>query len=80
MIGEKPMTHFAPRAAVIMPAYNAEGTIEKTVRSILGQSMGDLVLIVVDDGDPLAPAGGGRAPAAHQTAERRPRQGAERGP
>ena len=50
MIGEKPMTHFAPRAAVIMPAYNAEGTIEKTVRSILGQSMGDLVLIVVDDG------------------------------
>ena len=50
MIGEKPLTRSAPRAAVIMPAYNAESTIEKTVRSILGQSMGDLVLIVVDDG------------------------------
>ena len=40
----------APRAAVIMPAYNAEATIEKTVRSILNQSMGDLLLIAVDDG------------------------------
>ena len=40
----------APRAAVIMPAYNAAGTIEKTVRSILNQSMGDLLLIAVDDG------------------------------
>lgn len=40
----------APRAAVIMPAYNAEATIEKTVRSILNQSMDDLLLIAVDDG------------------------------
>ena len=40
----------APRAAVIMPAYNAAHTIERTVRSILGQTMGDLVLIVVNDG------------------------------
>ena len=40
----------APRAAVIMPAYNAASTIEKTVRSILDQTMGDLLLIVVDDG------------------------------
>lgn len=40
----------APRAAVIMPAYNAEKTIERTVRSILSQTMGDLVLIAVNDG------------------------------
>lgn len=40
----------APRAAVIMPAYNAARTIERTVRSILAQTMGDLVLIAVDDG------------------------------
>ena len=44
------MAHRAPRAAVIMPAYNAEKTIERTVRSILNQTMGDLTLIVVNDG------------------------------
>ena len=40
----------APRAAVVMPAYNAASTIERTVKSILAQTMGDLLLIVVDDG------------------------------
>ena len=40
----------APRAAVVMPAYNAEKTIERTVRSILAQTMEDLLLIVVNDG------------------------------
>ena len=40
----------APRAAVIVPAYNAASTIENTVRGILNQTMGDLLLIVVDDG------------------------------
>ncbi len=40
----------APRAAVIMPAYNAAATIEKTVRSILGQTEPSLRLIVVNDG------------------------------
>ena len=40
----------APRAVVIMPAYNAAQTIERTVRSILAQTMGDLLLIAVDDG------------------------------
>ena len=33
-----------------MPAWNAEKTIEPTVRSILNQTMEDLVLIVVNDG------------------------------
>lgn len=40
----------APLAAVIMPAWNAERTIERTVRSILSQTMRELVLIVVSDG------------------------------
>ena len=44
------MEQRAPRAAVIMPAFNAEKTIERTVRSILAQTMEDLVLIVVNDG------------------------------
>ena len=44
------MEQRAPRAAVIMPAWNAEKTIEPTVRSILNQTMEDLVLIVVNDG------------------------------
>jgi len=39
-----------PRAAVIIPAYNAAATIERTVKSILSQTMGNLLLIVVDDG------------------------------
>ena len=45
-----PQVSTAPRAAVIMPAYNAAATIEKTVRSILAQTMGDLRLVVVNDG------------------------------
>lgn len=40
----------AARVAVIMPAYNAEKSIEDTVRSILRQSFPDFRLIVVDDG------------------------------
>ena len=44
------MAQRAPRAAVIMPAYNAKKTIERTVRSILDQTVGDLLLLVVNDG------------------------------
>ena len=44
------MEQRAPRAAIIMPAYNAEKTIERTVRSILDQTVGDLLLLAVNDG------------------------------
>lgn len=40
----------APRAAIIIPAYNAADYIEASVRSILRQSVPDFKLIVVNDG------------------------------
>ena len=38
------------QTTLIMPAYNAERSVEASVRSVLAQSVGDLRLIVVDDG------------------------------
>jgi len=38
------------RVSVIIPAYNAAATIAATVASALGQTYGDLEVIVVDDG------------------------------
>lgn len=44
----------SPRVAtllsVIIPAFNSEGTIERAVKSVLGQSETDLEVIVIDDG------------------------------
>ena len=42
-----------PRVSVTMPAYNAEATIKDAVATVLGQTMGDLELVVVDDGSKL---------------------------
>lgn len=39
-----------PLVSVIMPAYNAEQFIEEAIRSVLGQSVTDLELLVLDDG------------------------------
>ena len=45
-----------PRVSVVIPAYNAARTIEQAIESALSQTMGDLELLVVDDGsvDPTA--------------------------
>lgn len=40
----------APKVSVVMPAHDAEAWIDEAVRSVLGQTMPDLELVVVDDG------------------------------
>ena len=49
-----------PRTSVIMPAYNAHGTIRASVESALAQTVPELEVIVVDDGSepPIADARG----------------------
>ena len=39
-----------PRISIVMPAYNAEDTIQEALRSIQNQTFDDWELIVVDDG------------------------------
>ena len=39
-----------PTVSVIIPLYNKEKAIEKTIRSVLTQSYTDFELIIVDDG------------------------------
>ncbi|MEO1093312.1 MAG: glycosyltransferase [Cyanobacteria bacterium J06638_28] len=39
-----------PLISVVMPAYNAEKTIAKTVQSVLNQTLDDFELIIVNDG------------------------------
>lgn len=40
----------APRISVLLPAKNAEATIELAVRSVLAQTFGDFELLAIDDG------------------------------
>lgn len=39
----------SPRVAVVIPAYNAELTLGRALKSVLNQTMADLEVIVVDD-------------------------------
>ena len=39
-----------PRFSVVLPTYNRAGTLPRAVSSVLTQTMGDLELIVIDDG------------------------------
>ncbi len=45
-----------PAVSVMMPAYNAERTIQQAIESVLAQTMPDWELIVVDDGSTDATA------------------------
>ena len=41
------------KTSVLVPAFNSEGTVRQAVESALSQSVGDLEVIVVDDGSAL---------------------------
>lgn len=44
------MTPALPFISVIMPVYNAAGTVERAVRSVMEQDFSNFLLVVVDDG------------------------------
>ena len=39
-----------PQIDIIIPTYNREKTIERAVRSVLGQTYDNIKVIIVDDG------------------------------
>ncbi|MCU0664680.1 MAG: glycosyltransferase, partial [Myxococcota bacterium] len=43
-------TPHCPKISVLLPTYNAGASLLRAAESILGQSMGDLELLVYDDG------------------------------
>jgi cellulose synthase/poly-beta-1,6-N-acetylglucosamine synthase-like glycosyltransferase/peptidoglycan/xylan/chitin deacetylase (PgdA/CDA1 family)/spore germination protein YaaH len=47
---DDPTGEYAPRVAVLIPAYNEEKVIARTVRSVLMSNYKDLRIIVIDDG------------------------------
>ena len=44
------MEAYKPRVAVLVPAYNEEKVIERTVRAVLASDYPNLRVIVIDDG------------------------------
>jgi possible epsH len=44
------MTPAVPYITVVMPVYNAAGTVERAIRSVMEQDFSDFLLVVVDDG------------------------------
>ena len=48
--------HPPPRVSVVVASHNEEATLARTVASVLGQSVPDVELIVVDDGSDIAAA------------------------
>jgi len=45
-----PEGHYEPRVAVLIPAYNEEKVIVRTIRSVLKSDYPDLRVVVIDDG------------------------------
>jgi glycosyltransferase involved in cell wall biosynthesis len=48
--GEAPAVRVAPKVSVVIPSYNHERFIERALASVLGQTLSDLEVIMVDDG------------------------------
>jgi len=48
--GESEVRLYKPKVAVLIPAYNEEKVIERTVRAVLASDYPDLRVIVIDDG------------------------------
>jgi cellulose synthase/poly-beta-1,6-N-acetylglucosamine synthase-like glycosyltransferase/peptidoglycan/xylan/chitin deacetylase (PgdA/CDA1 family) len=46
----RPQAEYLPSVAVIVPAYNEEAGIERSIRSIAGNDFPDFEVIIVDDG------------------------------
>jgi succinoglycan biosynthesis protein ExoO len=44
------MSQANPRVSVVIPVYNSEATLQRTVESVLRQTLTDLDLLIVDDG------------------------------
>lgn len=44
------MQSISPRVSVIMPVYNVEAYVAKSIASILGQTFADFEFIIIDDG------------------------------
>ena len=38
------------KVSIIVPAYNAQGTIEKCLESLLGQTYNNIEVVVINDG------------------------------
>src|SRR4029078_12262364 len=53
---ERAMPFGAPRTTVMMPCYEAETTLRGAVDWVLSQTLGELELVVVDDGSKVAVA------------------------
>ncbi len=49
-VGGPVSTSFAPKVAVLVPAYNEEKVIERTIRSVLALKYPNMRVIVIDDG------------------------------
>ena len=41
-----------PKISIIIPVYNVEQYLEKSLNSVVNQSMDDIEIIIVDDGSP----------------------------
>ena len=42
-------THSFGLISVVIPAYNAEKTIDKAIQSVIGQTYPDLEVVIIDD-------------------------------